>query len=253
MKKFILLLVTVSCFGGVQAQRVTKIYVSNNSYNNVELNNGDTLFYKGEIRNVTFRNSFEFTNGSNQLNDGDSVIIKGSTVGATYEDADLYTIDGKSYKGLLFIVPAGGIAPHATYKFNDMYPQAINNNAVDESTGATNANAKCVYVSTYGNLETPSTPDKSVAFYLIQNTTSISESAIADVQIFPTLASNDLHLTHLKNTDVSIYSLVGQQIAVYKDLTGDISIDISTISNGIYFVKIQNGSSVRTEKIKIVR
>ena len=250
MKKLILFLVAVSCLGITQAQRVTKIYASNLGGSSVELN-GDTLYYKGALFSVWLKLSFEFTNGDTPLDEGDTVIIGGRLTGTSFQDDDPYVIDGISYTGLLFRVPSGEIAADAIYKFDDNVSQSVSLGGVNTQTGKTDASAQSIYVSKYGNLKSVS--PKAVDFYLIQDVSSISESAIAGVKVFPTLISDGLHLTNLKNTDVSIYSLVGQQMVSYSELTGNVLINVDQLANGIYFVKIQNGSAVRVEKIKIAR
>jgi hypothetical protein len=53
--------------------------------------------------------------------------------------------------------------------------------------------------------------------------------------------------------NVEIYNIVGQQLVKYENISGDFSVDMSEYSNGIYFVRLQNGKSVRTEKIKLVK
>jgi len=256
MKKFILVL-AVSCLGfATQAQTVTKIYARCANQSEVELTTpGDTFYYKGELRNLIFKLSFEFTNGGNQLNENDSVIIGAKLTTSTYGDGyGPYTINGKTYDAYLFKVPSGGIAPNELHKFVDDKGQAVTPTGVNGQTGKTSANAKCMYVSTYGHLKDAAAPAEITRdFYLIQDKTSVSEAALAAVKLFPTLVSDELKLSNLVNTDVAIYSLVGQQMLKYSDQTGNIAIDVSSLANGIYFVKIQSGGAVRTEKIKIVR
>jgi len=251
MKKIILFLVAVSCLGFAQAQRVTKIYVSGEGGAIDRELKGDTLYYSNSSQTYrpSYRLSFEFENGETALNGGDTVVIMGTFAAVAYEGYESpYTINGKDYKGLLFIVPAGGIAPNDTWVFKDNANQAVTSKGED---GRVNATAKCAYTSGYGHLE-KATPDVMPYFYLF-NTNGIAESAIAAVKVFPTLASDEIQVINLKNTDVAIYSLVGQQMVAHSDLSGNVSIDVSTLANGIYFVKMQNGSAVRTEKIKIVR
>jgi len=252
MKKLILLVVAVSCLGFTQAQKVTKIFITGEGENNWELK-GDTIFYQKQLYNLSFSLSFEFENGEKELNAGDSVIIKGSFTSQTYEDAESpYTIDGIAHRGFLFIVPSGGLAPNETCRFTDPYKQPVSSSGV-AGNGETDGTAKCDYASGYGDLSTPPAPDVRGKFYLIRSTESVLESAIAAVKVFPTLASDEIQVTNLANTDVAIYSLVGQRMLVHSNLTGNVSIDVSSLANGLYFVKMQNGSAVRTEKIKIVR
>ena len=259
MKKFILVLVAVSSLGfTTQAQKVTKIYGSYAKYKDVEFSSrGDTFYYQGAVFNVSFRLSFEFKNGGMHLNGGDTVIVGGSFTGQVYSDDpdNPYVINGNTYKGLLFKVPTGGIAPDSSYVFEDKYAIKVSYGGVNGSTGSASVNSNCMYVSSYGHLKYEKTQpyDVSRNFYLIQDIDAVSEAALATVKIFPTLVSNELQLTNLRNTDVAVYSLVGQQMLKYSDQTGNISIDVSSLANGIYFVKIQSGGAVRTEKIKIVR
>ena len=255
MKKVIFFLVAVSFWGTIHAQKVTQIkalgsaMVTEGVY--VEVNANDTFSYKGQLSSVWFRVSFEFTNGNNQLNAGDSVIIEGRFAGGLISD-DEYSIDGKNFWARLFTVPEGGIEPNGVHTFEDGVPTPVQPTAID-ADNRTLATAKCLYTSADGSLLAPQQQDVSVGFYLIQDKTSISESALAAVKVFPTLASNELQFINLKHTDVAIYSLVGQQMMMHSDLTGNVTVDISSLPNGIYFVKIQNGNAVRTEKIKIVR
>jgi len=251
MRKLILLSVVVSCLGIAQAQRVTKVFGSNLWNEDKEFTGGDTFYYKGNLFNVYFFLSFEFTNGGTQLNENDTVIIGGRLTQSEYYD-DTYVIGGRSYKGLLFIVPAGGIAPNATRTFNVNGSISISASGVGQ-TGSANITAKCLYASSYSPIDPNSPPDLNRSFYLVQDVNAISEAELAAVKVSPTQVSSELQLTNLKNTNVAIYSLVGQQMVKYNGLSGNASIDVSGFANGIYFVRIQNGGAVRTEKIKIVR
>ena len=252
MKKLILLSISVMCLNFVQAQTITKISGRYMATNYPDLNGAIIYHQQRYINNVSLILSVEYTNGPNALENGDIVIIAGEFTRVPFDFDDI-TIGEDSYKGAIFEVK-GSLAAGApcVFEIGSMSISSSGTTEIDEVTQEGIVRAKCIYTSADGNLKNASLPEKVATFTLV-NTSSISESAVAAVKIFPTLVSNELQVTNLKNTDVSIYSLVGQQIAAYSDLTGNTSIGVNTFPNGIYFVKIQNGNSIRTEKIRIVR
>ena len=82
---------------------------------------------------------------------------------------------------------------------------------------------------------------------------SLKESSIEKVRIFPNPVNSNLNIANLSNTKVEIFNLVGQRIISHENVSGDLHVDMTAYSNGIYFVKMQNGKSTRTEKIKLVK
>ncbi|MCL2130955.1 MAG: T9SS type A sorting domain-containing protein [Lentimicrobiaceae bacterium] len=260
MKKVILLLVAVSCLGFANSQTITQILgKSNMGIANFENLDGATITYmKNTVFGVQLKLAFEFTNGSNELEVGDIIVIGGTFSQEAFSDGDSIEIGGvPTYKGFLFNVTEN-IAPGATFVFEEPYPVAVTNNGyqqIDERTFLVGARARCSYTSKDGDLlsKNPPLPETTAVCTLVNNT-AVSEAALAVVRVFPTLVTGEeLQLTNLVNTDVAIYSLVGQQMIAHSNLTGNASVDVSTLANGIYFVRMQNGSAVRTEKIKIVR
>ena len=255
MKKSILLLVVVGCLGIAEAQTITKISGQYLGISYPDLD-GVTIYHQaGAVNNMHLVLTVEFTNGPNDLEEGDSVIIAGDfTQNKFQEDYGNIIID-TAYLGNLFIVRTGGIAAGATKSF-EIGDMPVSGNGVSPvnppNEWRANVEAYCIYTSADGNLYRSGLPKKTVSLFLVNNT-AVLESAMAAVKVFPTLASDEIQLTNLKNTDVAVYSLVGQQMLTYSNLTGNASIDVSSLANGIYFVKMQNGSVVRTEKIKIVR
>ena len=247
MRKVILLLVAVGCVGFLNAQTITDVKVE---YQKKEYGNGDTIYYVGAHYNMTMWLHYEFKNGSKPLKGtvrdehgeivtpGDTIIIKGSLTGNTFTS--------------VFVLEEGeDIAPTETFVLHDPAAVNISNNTreLNETTRRGSADAECSYTSADGAVNLSK---KMVYFYLI-NVTSVSEASLAKVKVFPSLASDEVQVINLNNSNVAIYSLVGQQMIAQSNLTGNVSIDVSSLVNGIYFVKIQNGSAIRTEKIKIVR
>lgn len=82
----------------------------------------------------------------------------------------------------------------------------------------------------------------------------IEDKSLLNFNIYPNPATNEINIlideiNH--NTKVSIYNLQGQLILEKAIKSSQSKVNISTFSKGIYFVKIANGSDVKTEKLVI--
>ena len=237
MRKVILLLVAVGCLGYANAQTVEKI--TGRYFGKDYKLDGDTI-YHGEnlIIKVSLTLFVDFKNGSKQLKAGDTVIIAGSLTSESFSYPFILTSDLEPNDVCTFISPTTNLSNN-THQIS--ITPMIHRGTVD---------AKCIRTTADGAV---SDPGKSGVFYLVRNGESVSEASLAKVKVFPTLASDEIQVINLNNSNVAIYSLVGQEMIAQSNLTGNVSIDVSSLANGIYFVKIQNGSAVRTEKIKIFR
>jgi hypothetical protein len=93
------------------------------------------------------------------------------------------------------------------------------------------------------------------------NGTGSGGTGLTDVDVFKgvNLYPNPVHGNHLKIenlnevTDIQIYNITGQLIQHIPAVTGNTTVDVSNLSNGLYILKMQNGKNVRTEKIQIIR
>jgi hypothetical protein len=118
---------------------------------------------------------------------------------------------------------------------------------------------KIEYISRYTTIP----PERSTKIHLIKeqsttppgpsDSTAVVESVMAKVKLYPNPVSDNLHITNLKNTNVEVYNVVGQRVYHFENVSEDLSINMKTFPDGIYFVKLQNGKAVRTEKIKLVK
>jgi len=85
-------------------------------------------------------------------------------------------------------------------------------------------------------------------------TTAIRENSIDLVKVYPNPVLNNLRIENLYDaTNINIYNVMGQVVRTIPSATGSISVDMSNLSNGLYFIKMQNGKTVRTEKIQVVK
>jgi hypothetical protein len=78
--------------------------------------------------------------------------------------------------------------------------------------------------------------------------------------VYPVPASNSLLVSGIKNLDRSAISIVDQLGRTVQktqqytaDQSGSISLDVSGLSNGVYFITIQTAQATTTRKIVISR
>jgi plastocyanin len=94
---------------------------------------------------------------------------------------------------------------------------------------------------------------------IVQSVTGIEETAmLANISIYPNptngkfnLEFNNADIPSEKDCNLEIYNINGQKIYQTPVLYPTSEFDLSTQSNGIYFIKIKNGQAVLTKKIVI--
>ncbi|MBK8846715.1 MAG: T9SS type A sorting domain-containing protein [Bacteroidetes bacterium] len=82
------------------------------------------------------------------------------------------------------------------------------------------------------------------------------ETQIPNYSIFPIPANNELFINHpfdLRNMTVQLYNSLGEKILdkIFAGVSASISLDVSKINNGIYFVSLTQGEQIKTYKIVI--
>jgi hypothetical protein len=84
---------------------------------------------------------------------------------------------------------------------------------------------------------------------IVKSDVSIEENSLSNVSIFPNPANDNISFKGLegKNT-ISIFDISGKQL-MSVDKFDNGSIDISSLSNGVYFVNINNDKDIKTMKI----
>jgi hypothetical protein len=115
--------------------------------------------------------------------------------------------------------------------------------------------------STFMTIPLKSTAPTTLSFDMIINTenkvksvstvTAINNSGIKGFAIYPNPANEELKITMpdgYKNASVSIFDLEGKQ--VYNGLlkSSNSSINVNSISSGIYTIQISNGSETLSQK-----
>jgi len=280
MRKYIILFTAMAClFSTVQAQKITKVYariaLGNQPWLDVE---NDTIYFfnaKG-IDGVQLQFKFEFTNGSNPMFKDDTVFVQGLISGSVFSWMKDSIRTTKWERGYAYIL-TDSLSANDKIEFeikdveetmgdyyNIIHTPRCEKVYEDEETGEKDTIykvpicAQIIYASNYPVINIVSTRlcEDSVLMTRPKNSDPpdvVTESVMDKVKMYPNPVTSTLTVTNLKNMHVEIYNIVGQQIVKHEDVSGDISIEMKEYSDGIYFVKIQNGKSVRTEKIKLVK
>ncbi|MFK7748274.1 MAG: T9SS type A sorting domain-containing protein [Kordia sp.] len=119
----------------------------------------------------------------------------------------------------------------------------VNSCSISKSNNATSAEdvfifslGKCFhsgYITDYRYVTVPN--DCSSATF--SRTLSTSENELINVSIYPNPTSNTLHIKGIPQIEtVEIYSILGKKIEV--SITNSTTVDVSTLTNGIYFLKV---------------
>ena len=73
----------------------------------------------------------------------------------------------------------------------------------------------------------------------------IQQTMGSNVLIYPNPASSSMQIENAQHADVSIYNDLGRLVMTQQNISDDQTIDISTMSNGVYFVRLsKDGASV---------
>ena len=90
-------------------------------------------------------------------------------------------------------------------------------------------------------------------FKLQNNTVSIEElSTVNSVQIFPNPFSETVKLTNAKNCEVSVFNILGQSVFETEIRDEESVLDLSSLCQGIYYLKIKKPSKL-IQTIKIIK
>jgi hypothetical protein len=259
MKKIILLATVMVCFLATEAQTITKIEGKRHLRSSTEYVNfvdSAVLRYPSTmtVRNLQLDFRFEFTNGNIQLEENDTIIISGG-IGNQSFDPERDTI-----------ILEEGETLDPGEKFSKLFvfeDQSIGSSFMgiliqeNDSTHSGIIHGKIEYVSKY----TTTSSETRAPFVLVKeqsttipdDTLAVTESIMEKVKFYPNPVTSELNIINLKNTNVEVYNVVGQRISYFEDVSGNLSVEMETLPDGIYFVRMQNGKAVRTEKIKLVK
>lgn len=79
---------------------------------------------------------------------------------------------------------------------------------------------------------------------------SVKENELSGLAVYPIPAGNEIHLDHAGNAETAeLYTITGQKILSQAINSGTGVIDSSSLTSGIYLLKITSGNAQRTIKI----
>jgi hypothetical protein len=83
----------------------------------------------------------------------------------------------------------------------------------------------------------------------------IEENALSAIQIVPNPAKNQIKVKGITNNDnnFSLYDLTGKLILKKEQINDQETIDISTISNGMYLIQFRQSEKVRFMKLEVIK
>ncbi len=231
MKKILLLSFLAVGFLIANSQEITNIGY-NNSGTPVNL---DGLTFNNVPQNtqVTFPILIYFKNTGVDLNNGDSLYIdmqfNENELGVLKIFFDkTFATDEITYVGINFKIQ--------TSAFNDT-------NTICCS---------CIKVIRSGVEETLPGTQKCAKFAVLF-ANNITENPDDNIKIYPNPAKSNLYIENASSSNIYIYNTLGKLVKKIQHVSETAEINISDLSNGIYVVKIQNGTAIQTEKIQILK
>jgi PKD repeat protein len=123
----------------------------------------------------------------------------------------------------------------------------------DGSTTSTEENPTMTY-NTAGDYTVILTATNECGTSIHQEVLSVNSCTNIDevenvISIYPTPASNNITIVNAENANVEIINALGQVVYTNENISSNHTIDISNLSNGTYFVKINDSVS----KVNVVR
>ncbi|HIP48376.1 MAG TPA: Omp28-related outer membrane protein [Lutibacter sp.] len=87
----------------------------------------------------------------------------------------------------------------------------------------------------------------------VKNTASINDTAFANSLIYPNPANTVLNIENATGLNLNLYDVLGRLLYSKDSILKIETINIETVKEGTYFLKLSDGHKVRTEKIIIVK
>ncbi|MBT8262006.1 MAG: Omp28-related outer membrane protein [Bacteroidia bacterium] len=81
----------------------------------------------------------------------------------------------------------------------------------------------------------------------------IGDQNLSSFALYPNPANTELHLVGIGTADITVYNILGSQIMVVNDATDKVSLDVSSLQAGTYFVKLTSNEGTITKKFIVNR
>lgn len=163
----------------------------------------------------------------------------------TLENYELVNDVDNANVGAVFITVENGKLPYQYIWSTDVETQNLENVGVGDYS-VTVIDAK----------------DCATAFegFTIENTVNVQEiNSLQSIQLYPNPAQNQLYLTasfdKAEALEIAIFNILGEQVVIEKRTTDQlkISLDISKLNQGNYFLRLKTADGLHSEKLEIIR
>lgn len=81
----------------------------------------------------------------------------------------------------------------------------------------------------------------------------INEVNTTSLNVYPNPACNVINVDNAAGAQISIYNIAGQEVMAIEAANANESINVASLSEGVYVVRVVNGNEVATSKVSIVR
>jgi len=151
-----------------------------------------------------------------------------------------------------------GFTPLFQNEFNTIYNLPLNNDRKGKKENtilikyplesiSDNKELKIQGVITNGD----GTIDGDYSFFKTISLEDNINKAVQKINVFPTVARNEINIDNAENSVISIYALNGKLVYKNNIINNKDIVDVSNFENGFYFMRIQNENSLKEVKILI--
>ena len=110
----------------------------------------------------------------------------------------------------------------------------------------------CYEVRIVGRATDPN-PDNNRACIEMTRSLGIHETSVNLVTLFPNPASSTVTLAGVANACVQLFDMSGRMVSVIESASENQSIDVSSLAEGFYIVRIIDGQNSTSKKLNVIR
>ena len=86
-----------------------------------------------------------------------------------------------------------------------------------------------------------------------QNALGIEDSVFGQLSIYPNPASTVLNIVNAEKSSIQVMNMLGQVMYEKSNIAIEEQVNVSSLSQGAYFVRITNGNAVTTSKFVVTK
>ena len=110
----------------------------------------------------------------------------------------------------------------------------------------------CAEYETYSN-DPDLSNNKACVVLTDQPLSGVQNHTGKNLNIYPNPAATSISVENAAGAEISIYNVAGQKVMSIENADANETINISSLSEGVYVVRMVNGNEVATSKLSIVR